>query len=105
SCSHDPFGLSLRFLLDPVGALVCGRDRGGCPPRGAPQPLLRCTRGLGGLLTLLTELLLCLGELLTGGFEVAREVVELLLALVESEAAEPDLLLCARYPVLGRPPR
>src|SRR5262249_1602430 len=101
-CGEDPLGLSLRLLLDPLGALVRGRDGGGHLLLDVREALLRCAGGLGGLLPLLPELLLGLRELLTRSFEATREVVELLVALVESEAAEPDLLLGARDPVLGR---
>ena len=51
---------------------------------------------------LLRELLLGLHELLPRALELALEVIELRLALVEREPAEPDLLLGARQPVLGR---
>ena len=41
-------------------------------------------------------------ELLPRALELALEVIELRLALVERQPAKPDLLLGARQPVLGR---
>ena len=88
--------------LQRLGALVCGGDRRGGLFLDGRQPRLRLVRRLGRLPALLLELLLCLRGLLTRGFEIALEVVELLLALVEGEPAQPDLLLGARHPVLRR---
>ena len=59
---------------------------------------------LGGrkTLALLGKLLFGLCELLPCALELALEVIELRLALVERQPAKPDLLLGARQPVLGR---
>ena len=95
-----PVGLDARFLLQSLDTLVRGRDgRGGLRLDGS-EARLRLVRRLGRLAALLLDLLLCLCELLAGAFELAPEVIELLLALVEGEPAQPDLLLGAREPVL-----
>ena len=88
---EDAVGLCARLRVQRLGALARRSERCGRFRLGGRQAL-----------ALLRKFLLGLHELLPRALELALEVIELRLALVERQPAEPDLLLGARQPVLGR---
>src|SRR5207247_9947555 len=87
---EDAVGLRASLGVQRFGALARGSERRGRFRLGGRQ-----------VLALLRDFLLGLHELLSRGLELAFEVIELRLALVERQPAEPDLLLGARQPVLA----
>ena len=96
----DALGLGASLLLQGLEALVRLGELGGGLFLDDRQARLRLVRGLGRLPALLRDLLLGLRDLEAGGLELALEVIELLLALVEREPAQAHLLLGAGDPVL-----